>query len=322
VQKRSMSGFGLVCLLPWFSIFFPSCTMEETSALSKQPKTIAVVNGEPISFDDFQQALNSSKEESANLFLDNETARRLKREILERLIETRLLLQEARNKHITMEPEIVEANVRMTYMKYPEGKFEEELQHKGKTMKSYRDETENLFLINKLLKQEVFDRIAISKQEAEKYFQEHQQEFLKPEEVRVRQIVTKTEQEAKDLRQQILQGASFEELAKKFSLGPEGKTGGDLGYFPRGRMPPDIERACFDLWSSRVSSVVASPYGFHLFQLIDRRPVHAFKFEEARPEIERTLRENKSKEEESFYIRSIREKAKIDRDLALLDLAQ
>jgi len=165
----------------------------------------------------------------------------------------------------------------------------------------------------------VVDRIAVSREEVEKYYEEHRDQFRKPEEVRVRQIVTKTEEEAEKLRKMVLRGASFEELARKHSLGPEAKNGGDLGYFPRGRMPPAIEEACFKLWSSHVSRVAASPYGFHLFQLVDRRAARELSLEDAREEIERKLVDEKTREAETYYIRSLREKASIQRDLSLLE---
>ena len=57
-------------------------------------------------------------------------------------------------------------------------------------------------LLRKLLKREVVDRIAVSREEVEKYYQEHRDKFRKPEEVRVRQIVTKTEEEAEKLREE------------------------------------------------------------------------------------------------------------------------
>jgi peptidyl-prolyl cis-trans isomerase C len=190
---------------------------------------------------------------------------------------------------------------------------------KGKSLEAYLKETGSSLLLRKLLKREVVDRIAVSQEEVEKYYEEHRDQFRKPEEVRVRQIVTKTEEEAEKLRKEIMRGASFEELARKHSLGPEAKNGGDLGYFPRGRMPPAIEEACFKLWSSHVSRVAASPYGFHLFQLVDRRPARELTLEEAGEEIERKLVDGKTREAETYYIRSLREKASIQRDLSLLE---
>jgi peptidyl-prolyl cis-trans isomerase C/foldase protein PrsA len=294
------------------------CSDDEHES-SPGPRAVAIVNGEAIALKDFQGALDEIRSVGKGFFVDKERANSLKRDLLERMIDTRLLLQEARRRRIVLDPKVAEASLDLARREYPPGGLEEELLKKGKSVEAYLKETGSSLLLRKLLKREVVDRIAVSREEVEKYYNEHRDQFRKPEEVRVRQIVTKTEEEAGKLRKMVLRGASFEELARKHSLGPEAKKGGDLGYFPRGRMPPAIEEACFKLWSSHVSRVAASPYGFHLFQLVDRRAARELTLEEARAEIESKLADDKTREAETYYIRSLREKASIQRDLSLLE---
>jgi peptidyl-prolyl cis-trans isomerase C/foldase protein PrsA len=294
------------------------CSNDEHES-SPGPRAVAIVNGEAIALADFQEALDEIRSVGKGFFVDKERANSLKRDLLERMIDKRLLLQEARRRRIVMDPKVAEASLDLARREYPPGGLEEELLKKGKSVEAYLMDTGSSLLLRKLLKREVVDRIAVSREEIEKYYQEHRDKFRKPEEVRVRQIVTKSEEEAEKLRKMILRGASFEELARKHSLGPEAKKGGDLGYFPRGRMPPAIEEACFKLWSSHVSRVAASPYGFHLFQLVDRRPARELTLDDAAAEIERKLVDEKTREAETYYIRSLREKASIQRDLSLLD---
>jgi peptidyl-prolyl cis-trans isomerase C/foldase protein PrsA len=298
--------------------FGAGCSNDEHES-SPGPRAVAIVNGEAIALADFQEALDEIRSVGKGFFVDKERANSLKRDLLERMIDTRLLLQEARRRRIVLDPKVAEASLDLARREYPPGGLEEELLKKGKSVEAYLKETGSSLLLRKLLKREVVDRIAVSREEVEKYYQEHRDKFRKPEEVRVRQIVTKSEEEAEKLRKMILRGAKFEELARKHSLGPEAKKGGDLGYFPRGRMPPAIEEACFKLWSSHVSRVAASPYGFHLFQLVDRRAARELSLDDAAAEIERKLVDEKTREAETYYIRSLREKASIQRDLSLLD---
>lgn len=297
----------------------PAACDKRESNRPPSPEAVAVVNGEPITVSDFGRALDDIKEAGRGFFIDTERGGRIKRELLERMINTRLLMQEVRKQNIVLDAEMVETSTEMLERAYPPGGMVEELLKKGKTMEVYQAETRQSLLLHKLLKREVVDRVAISREEVEKYYQEHPGEFRKPEEVRVRQIVTTTEEEAADLRKQILRGASFEDLARRHSVGPEASEGGDLGYFPRGRMPPAIEEACFKLYSSHVSRVVASPYGYHLFKLVDRRPARELTLQDAWQEIVRKLTIEKTREAEDYYIRSLRENARIERDLALLD---
>ena len=74
------------------------------------------------------------------------------------------------------------------------------------------------------------------------------------------------------LRDQILKGADFSELAKKHSEEPSAQyTGGDLGYVGRGAMVPEFEAVAFRIKEGEVSMPFESPFGFHILQLVDRR---------------------------------------------------
>ncbi|NMB76896.1 MAG: hypothetical protein GYA21_17420 [Myxococcales bacterium] len=306
-------------ILPAFWIA-AACSNGPPAADPREPPWVARVNGEAITQQEYELFLHQQDmEESLALAADSEDSRKLKRDLLERMIDTRLLVQEARRHFFTVEAKEIDREVERVLGQYPPEQVEELLRKQRLDRDGFRRQTEQLLLIRRLLEQEVIDRQAVSREEVEKYYQTRLQEFVRPEEVRVRQIVTRTEAEATALRQKILNGASFEDLARQYSLGPEGKRGGDLGFFSRGRMPPTIEQAAFEMWGGRVSAVVASPYGFHLFQLVERRPARTLSLDEARTEIQRRLLEERAKEAETLYLRTLRERSNIERDLNLLD---
>ncbi len=318
-MPRPSASLHNLCLLVGLSLGILACEQPAPSE-PPGPSGVARVNGENISEATFIEALNELKEAGKGFFSSAETANRVKRDLLERLIEGELLLQEARRKGIHIDPKLVEAKIRLLDSQYQQGGLKTKLAKQDRKLEDYRRETTEGLLIEKLIKQEVIDRIAISRQEIEAFYERHGDLFLRPDEVRVRQIVTRTEEEAEKLRRQIHRGEDFTKLAAAHSLGPEGKQGGDLGYFPRGRMPPVIDEVCFKLYlSQKVSKVVASPYGYHLFKLVDKRPARQLSLDDARKEIEHKLVDERAKEAESYFIRSLRERARIDRDFALLD---
>ena len=87
-------------------------------------------------------------------------------------------------------------------------------------------------------------------------------------EVRASHILVKTEQEAKDLYNEIKNGKSFAEVAQEKSLCPSGQNGGDLGYFGRGMMVKPFEDAVFAMKKiGEVSEPVQTQFGWHLIQL-------------------------------------------------------
>ena len=84
-------------------------------------------------------------------------------------------------------------------------------------------------------------------------------------------ILVKREDQAKDLLSKINSGENFGEIAKRFSLCPSGKTGGDLGWFGRGQMVKEFETAAFEGQKGKVVGPVKTQFGYHLIKIIDMK---------------------------------------------------
>ena len=91
-------------------------------------------------------------------------------------------------------------------------------------------------------------------------------------EVKASHILVKTEQEAMDLYNEIVNdGKSSEEIAQAKSLCPSGQNGGDLGFFGKGMMVKPFEDAAFDLEIGEISKPVETQFGWHLIKLVDKK---------------------------------------------------
>ena len=80
----------------------------------------------------------------------------------------------------------------------------------------------------------------------------------------------------------------FSELAEEFSLGPEGTRGGDLGYFEAGQMPEEFDNV-FKLKINGVCDIIRTPYGFHLFKVVDKIKERKMSFDESEKSVEQFL---------------------------------
>lgn len=89
--------------------------------------------------------------------------------------------------------------------------------------------------------------------------------------VKASHILISNESEAKALKSQIDEGASFEELAQKYSKCPSGANGGDLGYFRRGQMVKEFEDAAFATEINAVSDPIKTQFGYHLIKVYDKK---------------------------------------------------
>jgi peptidyl-prolyl cis-trans isomerase C len=133
--------------------------------------------------------------------------------------------------------------------------------------------------------------------------------------VRVQQIVVPTREEAVSLRDKLRRNPqTFAEVAKKSSIAPEGKVGGDLGYIGRGSGFPEVFDACFSMPLHAISDVTPSPYGFHIFRVADKKPAQRRTLEQARASIrEKLTRERRAAAQEEF-LKGLRQRAKIQID--------
>ncbi len=92
-----------------------------------------------------------------------------------------------------------------------------------------------------------------------------------PNEVRASHILVDNEEHARQIKQQIDDGADFAELAKEKSEGPSGKNGGDLGFFGRQEMVKPFEKVAFELDIGEVSDPVETQFGWHVIRKTDER---------------------------------------------------
>lgn len=87
--------------------------------------------------------------------------------------------------------------------------------------------------------------------------------------VRASHLLVKTEEEAAKLREEILAGKDFAEVAAQVSMCPSGRDGGDLGFFGKGQMVKEFEDACFSMKVGEVSNPIKTQFGYHLIKLTD-----------------------------------------------------
>jgi parvulin-like peptidyl-prolyl isomerase len=214
--------------------------------------------------------------------LQGEELAAFRRAVLESMIERRLLLAEAGRLQLSVtDREVDEALAR----RHGEGvpKNPEELAR-------LRAVTRDQLLSDRALLREVVARVAIPPAEVKAFYEAHLEEFARGEQVRALQLVVPTRPDAEALRKELVRGTEFEKLAREQSTSPDARAGGDLGWFERGRMPPQFDEACFGLRKGQLSEVVETPYGFHLFKLVDRRAASVAPFATVEAAIELRLR--------------------------------
>ncbi len=290
---------------------------------SRLPEVVASIDGQPITAEQYRFALDRDDREAQGL--SPRTAEAItasRRQLLHALIDRHLVVRAAGEHGRSVGDDEVERALLRLKADWPGDAFEKLLADTHLTEDRLRAQLRDELLVKAYFREEVFARVAITDPELDLWLKEFGATLDRPDQVRAAQLVVKTEAAAKALQEQLRKGATFEELARRHSLSPDGKLGGDLGFFGRGQMPPQFEEVCFTLAPGRVSDVVASPYGFHLFKVLERRGAQALAPAARRAAAEVALRREKESDAQAAAMEKLRSKAVIEIDEAALQRLQ
>lgn len=180
-------------------------------------------------------------------------------------------------------------------------------------------EFEKMTLISLILQKEVEEKANVSDAEVEAFFDKNEEKFRIGTEIKASHILVETEEEAKDILDKINNGEKFGKLAKAHSKdkGSAGK-GGDLGFFGRGKMVPEFERAALSLKVGELSGPVKTRFGFHIIKLADIKEGDPADFEQSKASIMKQLIATERKQLFDSYIEELKNSGKIEKDQAVL----
>ncbi|HRY29958.1 MAG TPA: peptidylprolyl isomerase [Elusimicrobiota bacterium] len=249
---------------PRFVAFLAAAAL--LSSCGKTGPVLARVNSDPITETDFQQEL-ASRGLAQEQYLGTLPGRK---EMLELLVRRRVVLAEAKRAAFLQRPDV-----------------KKKLADMDKEFEKQRREARDRVLIGDFFRYLQERDLKITDTEVRDFYE-------RENEVKASHILLSDPETAKKMRQRLLNGESFEELAKKYSEDPAtGRQGGSLGYIIRGTLVPEFENALFALRVGEVSDVVASPYGHHLIKKTQERKLSALPFEQTAERIRAVVEKQK-----------------------------
>jgi len=223
-------------------------------------------------------------------------------------------LQAALTHWITVDDKEVEAEfkrrnekVKLAVVSFPADKFRAGLEATDAELTAYYEAHKNELKVPEKRKvkyalvdmQAIRDRIQISPQDIQRSFEDNQQQYSTPEQVRASHILLKTEgkddaavkKQAEELLAKAKAGADFAQLATKYSEDDSSKVkGGDLDFFPKGQMVPEFDKTAFSMKPGEISDLVKTQYGYHIIKLTDKKTATTKPLEEVRAQIEDQLK--------------------------------
>jgi parvulin-like peptidyl-prolyl isomerase len=261
-------------------------------AATRTAGTLATVNGSAI----------------LHAHVNNAISQRWAAAIIRSLIDSRLILLEARRVAIKVSPEEYQRAYNEVRAAFPtEAAFQRHLHLLGLTAQAFADNLNHSLLLDKLIRREC----AVTDDEALRYYDGHKEAYTTPGKVHLLAIVTGTVEDAYLARERLAAGDKFEAVAKDLSIHQSKENGGDMGWLQPGDLPdPALNDAIFALDPGAVSSPLRSGNTYYVAQVKERKPGQVVTFAEARAKIVERLAEDKILSQEE-YLRMLARKANI-----------
>ena len=254
---------------------------------------IGTVDGHRIAKADYDRAMSARKAQlAAQLGVDadsqqgQELLASAQQQAINSLVMRQVLLDAAASRSLTATSAEVRARLAQIRSQFPDAQsFDRALAQNGFTLDTLRQELRQGVLIGKL-RDEVTSAATVSLADAQTYYDQHRDQFTQPAEVEASHILVKTKKEAEAIEAKLKGGANFASLARQYSIDSGSKAqGGDLGFFPRGRMVPAFEAAAFALKPGEISSPVKTQFGYHIIKGGPHKPAHTAAFGAVREQI-------------------------------------
>lgn len=318
VKKKRRSHFRGIAIIA-VSLLIIFVILYSFFYFSKE-QALVEFKGNTVTRDNFIDAL---KLESAKydpiVWKDKAQTIKIKKSILNDLIKNKLLADKAVKQGLTVTDKELETELASFKSGYTDSTFKKMLDLKGIKYSDWVEKKRNNLLVQKLINQDLINKIDISDEEISKYYNEHKEEFSHPEMARARHILVTEWNQAEEIYNKLQAGENFAALAKKNSISPERWDGGDLGYFPKGTHPKVFDSVCFFTPVGEISPIVKSEYGYHIFKIVDRKPTVSETKKEATPYINKLLQQKKSKDAFANWYQAIYDAADVNINEELLN---
>jgi peptidyl-prolyl cis-trans isomerase SurA len=274
------------------------------------------------------------------------------KDVLRDLIDQQLLLEKGKDLGITGDTDLIKREDQMRKdMKLASiDDLEKEASKQGISWEDFQQNMRNQIVTQKVIGEEVGGHLSLSKEEEQKFYDEHKSDLEQPESIRLSEILVapkvpstdpakdpataggpngdKTDEaanqaaeaealkaaeaKANDLLKQIRAGASFEDTAKKYSDGPSAADGGALGMFKRGQLAKELEDKTFAMKKGDVTDVIRTKQGYVILRVDDHTMAGIPPMKDVLPKIEDALYYQKLQPALRAYLTKLRDDAYID----------
>lgn len=292
-------------------------------------RIVAFVNQEIILLSELEKAMalyeTAIRERQLPADTEKEMLYRARQEMIDHLIDRRLIQQRADELGVTVDDrEVDDAMERMKRsMLFTDEDLRQSLAEKGYTLEGYRNELREQILRQRVLTLEVKSKVVVTPVDIQAYYETHPEEYSAGRQYHLRNIIMRVDKDMPDeskktisemmqkIHDRLQAGESFETLASQYSQSSFAEKGGDLGFFALEDLAPQLREAIEELQAGEFTPVLDTPLGYQILYLEEIQEKPAVSLEKATDEIREKLYEDLLEERFEKWVTELREKSHI-----------
>ncbi|HXX36253.1 MAG TPA: peptidylprolyl isomerase [Thermodesulfobacteriota bacterium] len=325
VIRRRSEKMKRFCLLSGFFLFLcGSISLSEAVV----DRVVAVVNQEIITLSEVEKWIDPARQEmvSEDRLEKREQNEVLCRQVLEKLIEEKLIDQEVKRAGVKISSKEIDAALEDIKQRNAatQEDFEKALAIEGLTIETYKKQIEKGLQRRKLISWSVKVETKAGEKELREFYENNVGRYRTNETYRASHIlftipkeavpdeVREIRKKAQSVLEKIKKGEDFGEMALLYSQDASAKNRGDLGYFKKGELFPAFEKEALRLKVGEVSELLRTEFGFHIIKLLDRKGVEPLPFEEVKNKVKADYYETEMDKAFRQFLSTLKEKSVIE----------
>ncbi len=276
---------------------------------------IARVNDQIITRADYDRAMKELDDEMRQRGASMQEISAAHKDLLRNLIDQQLWLSKGKELGINGETELVNRlnEIRKQYHLETMEDLEKSAKEQGISFEDFKANVRNSIITQDVMRQEVGKRIQFTPGEAERYFEQHKQDYARPESVELAEILVSTgtpaplvtepggvqpddpaklaaaKAKAEDIEAKLHAGGNFSQLARTFSDGSTAAEGGDIGQFQRDKLAKVIEDKTFALKSGEYTEPIRTKQGYIILKVVKHTPGGVPTYKDVQSEVEQNF---------------------------------
>ena len=316
MPRSFLSKFVLFCLGLAF-VSFSARGQEVLDGIA------AVVNSEVVTFSQVRELVGPKEKEARDTLRGNELVEKIKEirtAAINDLIDRTLIIQEFKTKGLTIPEYYIDDQIQQVIKEQFGGDrqaFLRTLIAQGYTLEKFRDIQRDMIIVQEMRKQAVKGVSSVSDEKINGFYKEHAEEYSQPEQIKLRMIsIHGMDNDSRrkmidEIRQKIVDGAEFGDLARMYSEDSSQESYGDWGWIDRKKLNESLTKIAFGLKPGEMSKVIELGDSYYLLYCEAKKAPSVKPLKDVRDEIEKALSQAERQQQQQDWLQKLRRKAYI-----------